>query len=173
MTLRILKVFLFVLSACPVLSLSAQSERDVPVRTPEQEAVSQTQKLREALSLSDTQTRLVYLINLHYAKERQASNSRAEALERVKRKNADLRKVLTEEQYYRLQNKHYERSSRHSARPTVPTAYPSSSSGGRQASPRVVSPAPLPADSSPTPPAGSHPGSGFVISIKRNAATGR
>ena len=108
-----MRTILFILSAwllCPFL-LPAQDSRDMPTRTPEQEAARQTEMLRQALNLNEAQERLVYRINLHYARERQASNSRAEAMERVKRKNADLRKVLTDEQYERLQNKHYERSS--------------------------------------------------------------
>ena len=108
--MRVILFILFVWLLCPLL-LPAQNSRDMPTRTPEQEAARQTEMLRQALNLTEAQERVVYRINLHYARERQMSNSRAEALERVKRKNADLRKVLTDEQYARLQNKHYERSS--------------------------------------------------------------
>ena len=87
-----MRVILFILSVwllCPFL-LPAQDSRDMPTRTPEQEAARQTEMLRQALNLTEAQERVVYRINLHYARERQMSNSRAEALERVKRKNADL-----------------------------------------------------------------------------------
>ena len=91
--------------------LTAQDSDNMPVRTPAQEAAHQTEKLRQALDLTEKQEKQIYQINLHYAKQRQTSNSRTEALERVKRKNADLKKVLTDEQYDRLQHKrHYDRT---------------------------------------------------------------
>ena len=56
------------------------------------------------------QVQQVHEINLKYARERQVSNSRTEALQRVKNKEQDLRKVLKPAQYNELQNKQYERS---------------------------------------------------------------
>jgi len=47
--------------------------------------------------------------NLKHARERQVSKSRSEALQRVKNKDAEMREVLTRDQYIRLQDKRYER----------------------------------------------------------------
>ena len=103
------KFFVLIFFVCSV-SLFAQDNGNTPSRTPEQEAARQTERLKQELELSPEQVREVYAINLRYAKQRQVSNSRAEALERIKNKNADLKLVLTAEQYDKLQNKHYERS---------------------------------------------------------------
>jgi len=66
--------------------------------------------LKQELNLTPEQVREVYNINLRHAKQRQISNSRTEAMERIRNKNADLKLVLTEEQFERLQNKQHERS---------------------------------------------------------------
>jgi hypothetical protein len=92
------------------VSLSAQESGNVSQRTPEQEAARQTERLKQELNLSPEQVREVYNINLYYAIQRQTSNSRAEAMERIRNKDADLKRVLNAEQYNQLQNKHYERS---------------------------------------------------------------
>lgn len=107
----IYKVLLGVMLLLAPASLWGQTGNALPVRTPEQEAAAQTEKLARVLDLSEEQVKKVYAINLRYARQRHISNSRAEAMERVKHKNADLRRVLTPEQYERLQNKRYERSS--------------------------------------------------------------
>ncbi len=95
--------------ACSV-ALYAQDSADMPTRTPEQEALRQTEKLKQELDLTPEQTKKVYEINLRYAIQRQNSNSRSEAMERIKNKDTDIKKVLSTEQYDKLQNKHYERS---------------------------------------------------------------
>ena len=91
-------------------SAKAQETPVVMQRTPEQEAAKQTEKLQQELSLTQEQVRKVYEINLRYARARQVSNTRTEAMERMKNKNADLEKVLTADQNERLQSKRYERS---------------------------------------------------------------
>lgn len=88
-----------------------QDNNAVPERTPEQEAAKQTEKLKQDLHLSAEQVALAYEINLKYAKARQVSNTRAEAVQRMKDKEADLMKILNYEQRVLLQNKRYERSS--------------------------------------------------------------
>ena len=80
-------------------------------RTPEQEALKQTEKLQSELNLSTEQAKLIYEINLHYARQRQISNTRTEAMERIKNKNVDIQRILTEQQNIRLENKRVERSS--------------------------------------------------------------
>jgi periplasmic protein CpxP/Spy len=88
----------------------SQDSPVVPKRTPEQEAAKQTDKLQQELDLSQEQAKEVYKINLRYARERQISNKRSEAMERMKNKNADIQQVLNPEQNSRLQSKRYERT---------------------------------------------------------------
>ena len=108
--MRTLKIFLFVLFILPTLPAQSQDYDDSPRRSVDQEAESQTERLRQELDLTSGQARRVYQINLRYARERQVSNKRSEAMERMRNKNADLQRVLNEDQYNRLQNKRYERS---------------------------------------------------------------
>ncbi|MDR2824603.1 MAG: hypothetical protein LBB41_05330 [Prevotellaceae bacterium] len=79
-------------------------------RSPEAEALRQTERMKIDLDLTSTQEKLVYNINLKYEKERHQSNSRTQALERIRSKNEELRKVLSEQQYARLQRKRYDQS---------------------------------------------------------------
>jgi biopolymer transport protein ExbD len=92
------------------MSLFAQDNTVVLQRTPEQEAAKQTEKLQQELNLSTDQIKQVYEINLRYARERQISNTRSEAMERMKNKNNDIQRVLNPEQNSRLQTKRYERT---------------------------------------------------------------
>lgn len=96
---------------CLGLPIRSQDNISVPQRTPEQEAVKQTEKIQQELNLTPNQIKQVYEINLRYARERQVSNTRSEAMERIKNKNSDMQLILTENQYNQLQNKRYERSS--------------------------------------------------------------
>jgi len=107
------------------LQVFAQTEvnGDGVVRSPEVEALRQTERMKNDLNLTPTQEKLVYNINLKYEKERQQSTDRREALERIKSKNEELRKVLTEQQYAQLQSKRYNPTTFHRQRNT--TAEPS------------------------------------------------
>jgi len=96
--------------------LVCQSSINPPERSTEQEALSQTEKMQKELNLSAEQTRQIYEINLRYAHLRQKSNSRAEAMERIKLKNAEIQQKLTESQRQKLMNKQYERSSNFSGK---------------------------------------------------------
>jgi len=116
---RFFSNIVFVLFFC--INAFAQETINVPERSAEQEAAVQTEKLQRELNLNEEQTRKVHEINLRYARERQKSNTRAEAVERIKNKEDDLRKVLTNEQYRHLQNKRSEPSTfRNSNTPTSP-----------------------------------------------------
>ncbi|GAB1416510.1 hypothetical protein MASR2M117_19160 [Paludibacter sp.] len=86
-----------------------QENATAPSRTPEQEAAMQTEKMQTELNLSNEQSQAIYEINLRHARDRQVSNSRSQALERVKNKDAQIRDVLTRDQYNRLQDRRYER----------------------------------------------------------------
>lgn len=108
--MRVYLAFLFVFSCMLCfMEITAQETAPVPVRTPEQEAVLQTQKMQKELHLNTVQQQAIYEINLKYARERQVSNSRTQALERAKNKNSAIKQVLTLDQYDQLQNKRYER----------------------------------------------------------------
>ena len=101
--MRRLKFILFVLLAAisfPVY-IAAQTV-SVTDRTPEQEAIKQTEKLQSELKLTDEQAKIVYEINLRYARERQLSNSRSQAMERIRNKNEEIQRVLSPQQYDEL-----------------------------------------------------------------------
>lgn len=97
---KLILLFSFLLIFClPALSQDNSVELQ---RSPEQEAVKQTDKLQEELALDFEQAKRVYEINLKYARERQISNTRSEAVERMKNKDAEIERVLTEDQNSRL-----------------------------------------------------------------------
>ncbi len=104
-------LFTLVISLTLAAPIYGQDNTAVPQRSPEQEAVKQTERLQQELNLSPDQAKHVYEINLRYARERQISNKRAEALVRMKNKNSEIQQVLSQEQNERLQSKRYERSS--------------------------------------------------------------
>jgi hypothetical protein len=106
-----IKIVLLSLFLCLGLSIHSQDNVSVPQRTPEQEAVKQTEKIQQELNLTPDQIKQVYEINLRYARERQVSNTRSQAMERIKNKNIEMQRILTENQYNQLQNKRYERTS--------------------------------------------------------------
>lgn len=109
--MKVLKIILlFTLLVTSVMLVHGQENSTVPERTAEQEAAIQTEKIQQELHLNEEQTKQVHEINLKYARERQLSNSRSEALQRVKNKEADLRKILRPEQFERLKNKQFDRS---------------------------------------------------------------
>lgn len=91
------------------LSLSAVSQppahkhADCSKPSPEETARKQTEMLVRDLDIKDSLlTDTIYHIHLRYAKLRQVSNTRAEHLERVQQMYAELRHVLSPEQYDRF-----------------------------------------------------------------------
>jgi hypothetical protein len=106
-----IKIVLLSLFLCLGLSIRSQDNVSVPQRTPEQEAAKQTEKIQQELNLTPDQIKQVYEINLRYARERQVSNTRSQAMERIKNKNTEMQRILTESQYNQLQSKRYERTS--------------------------------------------------------------
>lgn len=106
-----IKILLLSLFLCLGLSIRSQDNVSVPQRTPEQEAAKQTEKIQQELNLTSEQIKQVYEINLRYARERQVSNTRSQAMERIKNKNTEMQRILTENQYNQLQSKRYERTS--------------------------------------------------------------
>ncbi len=67
-------------------------------RTPEQEATKQTEKLQSELNLTREQVKALYQINLKYAQARQNGVSRKDAMQMIKNKDEDIRRVLSTEQ---------------------------------------------------------------------------
>jgi hypothetical protein len=106
-TISIYSIVLLLLIAPSVYS---QDNKNLPQRTPEQEAVKQTDRFQQELNLTSEQARQIYDINLRYARERQISNKRSEAIERMKNKNAEIQQILSPEQYEKLKTKRYERT---------------------------------------------------------------
>ena len=87
-------IFLLILS----FSAFAQEEHRRPIRTPEEEAMKQTEMLQRELSLTEQQYDTIYRIHLKYARLRQISNTRAEMLDRLNKMIAELINMLTPEQ---------------------------------------------------------------------------
>jgi Na+-transporting methylmalonyl-CoA/oxaloacetate decarboxylase gamma subunit len=104
-----LLVLLFL--TCSIAIYSQDNASSLPQRTPEQEAVKQTEKMQQELNLNTGQAKLIYQINLKYARQRQISNTRSESIERMKNKNSEIERILTSEQNNQLQSKRFERSS--------------------------------------------------------------
>jgi hypothetical protein len=126
------KIFILVLMLCLTLSVESQENTVLPERTPEQEAMKQTEKLQQELNLTSEQIKQLYEINLRYARERQVSNTRTEAMERIKNKNADIERILSVDQNNHLQSKRYERTNPESSssvryQSVIPSGFRSSS----------------------------------------------
>lgn len=107
-TVKLILLFFVLILKLPAFS---QDNTVVLQRTPEQEAVKQTEKLQKELNLNAEQAKQIYEINLRYARERLISSKRSEGLERAKNKNAEIQQVLSADQNDRLQSKRYERTS--------------------------------------------------------------
>lgn len=95
-------ILLIILAAINTSVFSVAQTVSVTDRTPEQEAIKQTEKLQSELKLTDEQAKTVYEINLRYARERQLSNSRSQAMERIRNKNEEIQEVLSPQQYDEL-----------------------------------------------------------------------
>ena len=95
-------LLLFVASICYAHEL----DKNYPEHTPEHEAAKQTETMQREIDLTPDQVKLIYQINLKYARERQNSeNRRANAMDRMKNKNHDYKKVLTQTQYEELEKR--------------------------------------------------------------------
>ncbi|MBP5290788.1 MAG: hypothetical protein J6Y76_05165 [Paludibacteraceae bacterium] len=90
------------------LMVFGQNDEFRPSRTPEEEALKQTEMLSRELSLSEQQRDTVYRIHLKYAKLRQVSNTRAEGLARLNAMTQELLNIMTPEQREAFLNKQIE-----------------------------------------------------------------
>jgi len=93
------------------LTMEAQRQQRGNMGTPEEMAKKQTERMKEDLSLNEDQITKVSAINLKYNKKfkemrKNASGDRTamrEAMMTVrKERNAEMKKVLTEEQYEKM-----------------------------------------------------------------------
>ena len=138
-----MKVLRCILSLVLLLTVnqfgSSQINANMPERTPEQEAIKQTEKLQQAVQLTPEQVTRAYEINLKYARERQISNKRSEAVERLKSKNDEINRILNKEQGEQLQSKRYQRST-FQVPATGGSGVPVSGAGYRSAAPSYRAP---------------------------------
>jgi len=88
----------------------AQDTYTTPSRTPEQEAAFLTEKMKKDLQLTPEQSKIIYEINLRYARERKVETSRIQALERVRLKEAEIQQILTNDQISRMQERRVNRN---------------------------------------------------------------
>lgn len=102
---KILFILLLTISAPVFVAAQSMSISD---RTPEQEAAKQTEKLQKELNLSAEQTNKIYEINLRYARARQQSGRRSDAMERIKNKDNEIKRELSPNQYNQLTTKRME-----------------------------------------------------------------
>ncbi|VBB48218.1 conserved exported hypothetical protein [uncultured Paludibacter sp.] len=108
------KILIFLLFALfVIIPMEAQNSVSTSVnqRTPEQEASKQTEKLQMELNLTPEQVKAVYQINLRYAQARQKTANRSDAMQIIKNKDEDIRRVLSNQQYEQLQSRRIPRQS--------------------------------------------------------------
>jgi len=76
-----------------------------PQRTPEEEALKQTMRLTRELGIKDSvRIDTIYRMHLKYARFRQKGLSRAENMERMQAIYAELKQLLTPEEFEQFMN---------------------------------------------------------------------
>ena len=101
-----MKRYLFLLFAALLGSmLWAQEPVERPQRTPEEEARAQTMRLTRELGIRDSvRIDTIYKMHLKYARFRQKGLSRAENMERMNAIYAELKHLLTPEEFEQFMN---------------------------------------------------------------------
>ncbi len=101
-----------------MVALQAQRQPERPPMEPEKMAQRQTEKMTEHLSLDEKQAEKVAAINLKYARQHQSEMEKGKAEREVRKaehqkvhdaKMAELKQILTEEQYAKLEKDQDER----------------------------------------------------------------
>ena len=83
----------------------AQEPSSTLRRTAEERAMKQTEMLVRDLEITDSSLRdTIYRVHLQYVRRREQANSRTETVECINRLLAELKGILTPEQYERLQS---------------------------------------------------------------------
>lgn len=85
--------------------LAQEPVSDRPQRTPEEEAIKQTTRLVRELGIKDSiRIDTIYRMHLKYARVRQKGLTRAENMERMQSIYAELKLLLTPEEFERFMN---------------------------------------------------------------------
>ena len=101
------RIFSFLLVALLAGGMMAQEPVDGPrpQRTPEEEALKQTMRLVRELKIRDSlRIDTIYKMHLKYARFRQKGLTRAENMERMQSIYAELKVLLTPEEFERFMN---------------------------------------------------------------------
>jgi len=108
----LMNVFFIVIVLFTSNNMFAQDKtRQKPERTPETMSQRHADKMKSDLNLNDDQTKKVYEVNLKYNKENQANRAKREkerkekmaaAKQKNDQKNAELKKILTADQYSKM-----------------------------------------------------------------------
>ncbi|MCR5049925.1 MAG: hypothetical protein K6A36_02445 [Paludibacteraceae bacterium] len=103
MTKRLSLLFVFTLMAGWMMSQAPVSPR--PQRTPEDEAMNQTERLVRELNIRDSaRIDTLYRMHLKFARTRSSSMTRAEHMDRMSAIVAELKNILTPEEFERFMN---------------------------------------------------------------------
>ena len=97
----------YILSLVALLAgvMMAQDNFERPQRTPEEEALKQTTRLIRELGIQDSaRIDTLYRMHLKYARFRQKGLSRAENMERMQSIYAELKQLLTPDEFERFMN---------------------------------------------------------------------
>ena len=99
------KLSLLIFTALLAGSMWAQEPVERPQRTPEEEALTQTMRLTRELGIRDSvRIDTIYKMHLKYARFRQKGLTRAENMERMNAIYAELKNLLTPEEFERFMN---------------------------------------------------------------------
>ncbi len=101
---KLLSILSFALLAGGLMAQEPVSEPR-PQRTPEEEALKQTTRLVRELGIRDSvRIDTIYRMHLKYAKFRQKGLTRAENMERMQAIYAELKNLLTKEEFDKFMN---------------------------------------------------------------------
>ena len=100
------RLFYLIAGMFCALTISAQEpQQQRPQRTPEEEAQKQTTRLVRELGIKDSiRIDTIYRMHLKYARFRQKGLTRAENMERMNAIFAELKQLLTPEEFERFMN---------------------------------------------------------------------
>ena len=103
--LRMKRFLFFLIVALSGSMLWAQEPAERPQRTPEEEALKQTTRLVRELNIQDSvRIDTIYRMHLKYARFRQKGLTRAENMERMQAIYAELKHLLTAEEFEQFMN---------------------------------------------------------------------
>ena len=101
------KRFYFLLAVLlgAIMLFAQEASQQRPQRTPEEEALKQTMRLTRELGITDSvRIDTIYRMHLKYARFRQKGLTRAENMERMNAIYAELKRLLTPEEFELFMN---------------------------------------------------------------------